>query len=80
MSKYFWTETVNTACYAMNRVRLRPILNKTSYELIFDKKSIVGYFKVFGYKCFILNIKEHLEKFDKKSDEGIFSGYCENKR
>ena len=64
----------------MNRVLLRPILNKTSYELMFDKKPVVGYFKVFGCKCFILNIKEHLGKFDKKSDEGIFLGYCENKR
>ena len=44
------------------------------------KKSIVGYFKIFGCKCFILNIKEHLEKFDKKFDEGIFLGYCENIR
>ena len=64
----------------MNRVPLRSILNKTSYKLIYDKKSSVGYFKVFGCKCFILNIKEYFEKFDKKSDEGIFLGYCENKR
>ena len=80
LPKYFWAEAINTACYTMNRVLLSPILNKISYELMFDKKPIVGYFKVFGCKCFILNIKEHLEKFDKKSDEGIFLGYCENKR
>ena len=80
LPKYFWAEAINTACYTMNRVLLRPILNKTSYELMFDKKPVVGYFKVFGCKCFILNIKEHLGKFDKKSDEGIFLGYCENKR
>ena len=64
----------------MNRVLLKPILNKISYELIFDKKSIVGYFKVFGCKYFILNIKEYLRKFDKKIDEDIFLDYCENKR
>ena len=80
LPKYFWAEAINTACYVMNRILLRPFLNKTSYELLFDKKPIVGYFKVFGCKCFILNIKENLGKFDKKTDEGIFLGYCENKR
>ena len=56
----------------MSRVLLISILNKNSYELIFGKKPIVGYFKSFGCKCFILNIKEHFEKFNKKSDESIF--------
>nr|XP_027120317.1 uncharacterized protein LOC113737262 [Coffea arabica] len=60
LPKYFWVESINTACYTMNRVLLRPILNKTLYELLFDKKPVVDYFKVFGCKWFILNIKEHL--------------------
>ena len=47
---------------------------------MFEKKPIVSQFKVSGCKCFILNIKKHFGKFDKKSDEGIFLGYCENKR
>ena len=79
LPKYFWAEAVNTSCYVMNRVLLRPILNKTPYELIFNKKPIVSYFKVFGCKCFILNIKENLGKFDKKNDKGIFLGYSTNK-
>ena len=33
------------------------------------------YFRVFGSKCFILNDRENLGKFDAKSDEGIFLGY-----
>ena len=33
------------------------------------------YFQVFGSKCYILNDQENLEKFDAKSDEGIFLGY-----
>ena len=70
---------VNTTCYVIYRVLLKHILNKTSYEILFGKKVIVGYFKIFYCKSFILNIKEHLEKFDKKTDEGIFLNYCENK-
>ena len=33
------------------------------------------YFRVFGSKCYILNDRENLGKFDAKSDEGIFLGY-----
>ena len=72
---YFWAEAVNTSCYISNRVFKRPILNKTSYELWNNKKLKISYLRVFGYKCFILNIKDNLRKFDYKADEGIFVGY-----
>ena len=36
------------------------------------------YFRVFGSKCYILNDRENLEKFDAKRDEGIFLGYSTN--
>ena len=32
----------------------------------------VKYFRVFGSKCYILNDRENLGKFDAKSDEGFF--------
>ena len=75
LPKYFWAEAVNTACYILNRVLIRPSLNKTSYELWHNKIPNVGYFKVFGCKCFILNNNEKLGKFDSKTDIGIFLGY-----
>ena len=72
---YFWVEDINTSCYIANRVFKRPILNKNSYELWNNRKPKISYLKVFGCKCFILNTKENLEKFDSKADEGIFLGY-----
>ena len=39
------------------------------------RKSKISYLRVFGYKCFILNTKENLEKFDAKANDGIFLGY-----
>ena len=33
LSKGFWAEAVNTACYIQNCVFLRPILKKIPYEL-----------------------------------------------
>ena len=43
--------------------------------MLYNKAPIIAYFKVFGSKCFILNTKDNLDKFDAKSDEGIFLGY-----
>ena len=51
---------------------------KTSYEIWNEKKPKMKYFWVFGSKCFILNDRENLGKFDAKSDEGIFLGYSVN--
>ena len=33
-----------------------PIFKKTPYELWKNKKPNIRYFKVFGYKCLILNL------------------------
>ena len=72
---YFWAEAVNTSCYISNRVFKRPILNEASYELWNNRKPKISYLRVFGCKCFILNTKDNLEKFDSKADEEIFLGY-----
>ena len=74
--KYFWAEVINTACYLSNRVFIRPILNKTPYELWNERKPKISYLRVFGCKCYILNTKDNLGKFDAKTDEGIFLGYA----
>ncbi|XP_059635284.1 uncharacterized protein LOC132277441, partial [Cornus florida] len=70
-----WAEAVSTSCYVINRVIIRKLLNKTPYDLWNKRKPNIGYFKVFGCKCFVLNDKDNLGKFEPKSDEGIFLGY-----
>ena len=40
------------------------------------KKPNIGYFHIFGCRCFMHNNgKENFRKFDAKLDEGIFLGY-----
>ena len=75
LPKYFWVEVVNTSCYVFNKILLRLILKKTPYELWKNKKPKINYFKVFGCKCYVLNTKDNLGKFDAKSDVGIFLSY-----
>ena len=76
----FWCNAVDTSTYILNRVLIRPFLNKTPYELYRGKKPTLGYFRVFGSKCFILNTKDYLTKFDPKSYEGVFLGYSQNSK
>ena len=72
---YFWAEAVNTACYTQNRTLINKDHNKTSYEVMANKKPTVKYFHVFGAKCFTLKDDEQLGKFESKAHEGIFLGY-----
>jgi hypothetical protein len=77
-SEQFWSEAVNTACHAINRLYLHHLLKKTSYELLTGNKPIVSYFRVFGSKCYILVKKGRNFKFAPKVVEGFLLGYDSN--
>jgi transposase InsO family protein len=74
----FWSEAVNMACHAINRLYLHRLLKKTSYELLTSNKLNVSYFHVFGSKCYILLKKGRHSKFDPKAVEGFLLGYDSN--
>ncbi|GJS90194.1 retrovirus-related pol polyprotein from transposon TNT 1-94 [Tanacetum coccineum] len=76
----FWCNAVDTSTYILNRILIRPFLGKTPYELFKGRKPNLEHFKVFGSKCFILNTKDYLTKFDPKSSEGVFLGYSPNSK
>ena len=72
VARNLWGEVNNTACDTVNRVYFRPSTKKTPYELWKGRKPNVKYFRIFGSTCFILKDRENVEKFDSRSDEGIF--------
>jgi len=75
--KYFLADAVYTAAYVFNRTLIRPILQKTPYELCKGTKPSVSHLRVFGCKCFVLNNgKDNLGKFDAKFNEGVHIGYA----
>ncbi|GJY92668.1 retrovirus-related pol polyprotein from transposon TNT 1-94 [Tanacetum coccineum] len=76
----FWSNAIDTLTYILNRIIIRAILGKTPYELLRGRKPTLDYFRVFGSKCFILNTKDYLTKFDPKSYEGVFLGYSQNSK
>ncbi|GJZ51269.1 zf-CCHC domain-containing protein [Tanacetum coccineum] len=57
-----------------------PKSEKAPYEIFRGRKSSLEYFKVFGSKCFILNTKDYLTKFDPKAYIGVFLGYSQNSK
>nr|GEY34921.1 retrotransposon protein [Tanacetum cinerariifolium] len=63
----FWCNAVDISTYILNRILIRAILGKTPYKLLRGRKPTLDYFRVFGSKCFILNTKDYLTKFDPKS-------------
>jgi len=72
---YFWVKAVNTAYYILNRFNLKKALRKHHLNYIMTKNPNVSYFRAFGCKCFILNTKDDVGKFQAKNDQGIFLGY-----
>jgi len=80
LAKHFWAEAVNTTCYVQNRIYIRPILEKTAYELFKGRIPNISYFHQFGCTCYILNNKLYLKKFDAKVQRGIFLGYSERSK
>ncbi|KAL8097317.1 hypothetical protein AgCh_030453 [Apium graveolens] len=58
-----WAKAVNTTSYVLHIVLIRPLLNKTPYELR-KKKPNIGYCNIFGTKCFIIKMSERDESID----------------
>ena len=54
--RHFWAEASNTSCYIINRCMIRPILNKTPYELFKGRKPNIMHLRVFGYKSYVNNM------------------------
>nr|GEW33042.1 retrovirus-related Pol polyprotein from transposon TNT 1-94 [Tanacetum cinerariifolium] len=76
----FWCHAIDTTTCIFNRVYIRRCINETSYQILRNRNPSLEYFRVFGCKVFILNIKVHFTKFDPKSYEGVFLGYSQTSK
>ncbi|GJW92394.1 retrovirus-related pol polyprotein from transposon TNT 1-94 [Tanacetum coccineum] len=77
---FLWAEAVATACYTQNRSLIHTRHNKTSYELVHDKKPDLTFFRVFAALCYPTNNSEDLGKLQPKADIGIFVGYAPSRK
>ncbi|KAI3700454.1 hypothetical protein L2E82_45084 [Cichorium intybus] len=77
---YFWAEAISTECFTQNRSYIHKRFHITPYEVLNRRKPNVKFLHIFGCRCFTLNLKDHLTKFDDKSEEGIFLGYSQDSK
>nr|GEU77419.1 putative ribonuclease H-like domain-containing protein [Tanacetum cinerariifolium] len=63
-----------------NRVLVVKPHFKTPYDLFRGRTPALSFMRPFGCHVTILNTLDHLEKFDRKSDEGFFVGYSINSK
>ncbi|GKD57671.1 retrovirus-related pol polyprotein from transposon TNT 1-94, partial [Tanacetum coccineum] len=73
---FLWAEAIATARYTQNRSLIHTRHNKTSYELVHDKKHDLTFFRLFGALCYPINDSEDLGKLQLTTDIGIFIGYA----
>ena len=60
---------------------VRPLLDKTPYELLNGRKPNVAHLRTFGCKCFVHNNgKDNLGKLNPRNDEGTFVGYSQHSK
>ncbi|GJW67367.1 retrovirus-related pol polyprotein from transposon TNT 1-94 [Tanacetum coccineum] len=77
---FLWAEAMATACYTQNRSLIHTRHDKTSYELVHDKKPDLTFFCVFGALCYPTNDNEDLGKLQPTADIGIFVGYAPSRK
>jgi hypothetical protein len=78
--EHFWTEAINMACHAINRLYLHRLLKKTQYELLTSNKLNVSYFRVCGSKCYVLLKRLKSSKFAPKVYGCFMFDYDSNSR
>jgi hypothetical protein len=80
ISDQFWAEAINTVYYAINRLYLHQILEKTSCELLTSKKPNISYFRDFRSNYVILVKRGRNSKFAPMAVEGFLLSYGSNPR
>lgn len=77
LPKVFWAEAVATVAYLINRSPTRGH-GKTPEEVWTGVQPDLSHLRVFGCKALMHVPKKFRKKWDPKSTEMIFVGYCEN--
>jgi len=75
-----WAEAFNWACYIKNRLPHSALMNKTPYEVLFQKKLTISHLRPFYTKYYVYIAEEKRavgSKLDARALEGHLVGYME---
>ena len=73
--KHFWTDTVSTTCFLINRMPLSVLNWAIPYHQLFPNYLFPIDPKVFECTCFVQDVCPKVSKLDPKSLKCIFVGY-----
>nr|GFA09970.1 retrovirus-related Pol polyprotein from transposon TNT 1-94 [Tanacetum cinerariifolium] len=73
---FLWAEAIATACFTQNRSIIHRRFNKTSYELINDRKPDISFLHLFGALCYPKNDREDIGKLGANGDIGLDLTYA----
>nr|GEU31895.1 retrovirus-related Pol polyprotein from transposon TNT 1-94 [Tanacetum cinerariifolium] len=75
LPSFLWAEAIAPAFFTQNRSIIHKCFDKTPYELRNKRKPNIKFFRVFGYRCYLLNYYEDVGKLKAKGDIRVFVGY-----
>lgn len=80
LTKDFWGEAVATAAYIINRSPTNALAGVTPFEAWTGKEPDLSHFRVFGCNAMVHVPKVKRKKWDVRSNQLIFTGYCETSK
>lgn len=72
---HFWGECVLTAAYLINRMPIKPIQNKTPFEILLKKRPQYHHLRIFGCMAYAKDTHKGIHKFAERGRPCIFLGY-----
>ncbi|GKB18634.1 retrovirus-related pol polyprotein from transposon TNT 1-94 [Tanacetum coccineum] len=64
---FLWAKAISTDCYTQNHSIVHRQFNKTTYDLIKNRKLDISFLHVFGALCYPKNDREDIGKLDAKA-------------
>lgn len=71
---------MQSACHVINRVPSRVTNMRTPFELLYNVRPLVAYFRVFGSVCYVHIQDKFRTKMDAKATKCVFVGYDPNRK
>ncbi|GJZ55387.1 integrase [Tanacetum coccineum] len=75
LPRELWAEAIKCASYVINRLPPWPGKDKSPFEILYETKPNVNYFRVFGSVCYVHIVKNKRTKLDPKAKKCVFVGY-----